>query len=57
MTSLRETKSYVIINKKTGGAVAEIYNGALLCKINNNKYTAIPILEYLQKLNKKGVKK
>ena len=47
----------VIINKETGKAVAELQNPALADKLNTDKYKAIPILEYLQSINKEHKRK
>jgi hypothetical protein len=47
-----KTASWVIIEKSTGSAIFETYNESTTKKINTEKYTAVPILEYLQILNK-----
>ena len=41
----------VIIEKETGRAVVELLDGSLASKINKDKYTAVPVLEYLVSLN------
>lgn len=48
----KKPTSWVIIDRSTGNAVLETYNEALT-KLNQKKYKAVPILEYLQSLNKK----
>jgi hypothetical protein len=50
---LSRTASWVIVDNSTGKAVLETFNAALIDKINASKYTAVPILQYLQGLNKK----
>ncbi len=45
--------SWVIIDKNTGVAVLETFNKKIADAINVKKYKAIPIMEYLQNLNKK----
>jgi len=44
--------SWVIIEKSTGNAICEIFTESITKKINTEKYTVMPILEYLQSLNK-----
>lgn len=43
--------SYIIKNKETGVVVCEIQNGALVEKLNTEKYEAVPVKEYLETLN------
>jgi hypothetical protein len=47
-----KTASWVIVNKATGFAVFETFNENTARAINEKLYRAIPILEYLQSLNK-----
>ncbi len=51
--SLMRTASWVIVNKETGHCVFETFNKALVQALNTDKYKAVPILEWLQGLNKK----
>lgn len=44
--------SYVIIEIATGSAVLETFSEKIAQAINTNKYKAVPILEYLQAINK-----
>ena len=44
--------SWVICEKATGRAVLETFSPRLIEKLNNAKYEAIPIMAYLQNLNK-----
>jgi hypothetical protein len=50
-----KTASWVIINKATGFAIFETFNENTAKAINTRLYKAVPILEYLQSLNKKGL--
>ena len=47
-----KTASWVIINIATGKAVFETFNENTAKAVNTKLYRAIPILEYLQSLNK-----
>lgn len=47
-----KTASWVIREKATGRVLFETFNKKLAAKINTAKYEAVPILEYLQSLNK-----
>ena len=51
MTTLTKTASWVIINKETNKAVMETFDRKIAAAINQDKYRAVPILEYLQSLN------
>jgi len=53
MTSLSRTASWVIVDRETGEGVVELFDRALVDRINQKKYKAVPILEYLQNLNAK----
>ena len=44
--------SWVIVNKETNEPIFETWNKQLTLKINLKKYNVIPILEWLQNLNK-----
>lgn len=52
MSSLLKTASWVIRNKETKEVVMEAYNENVVSHLNTAKYEAVPILEYLQNLNK-----
>lgn len=43
--------SWIIINKQTGTAICELFNPVNVARINVDKYKAVPVLEYLYKLN------
>lgn len=43
--------SWIIINKQTGTAICELFHPANVARINADKYQAVPVLEYLYKLN------
>lgn len=44
--------SYIIVERSTGKAVAELYSKSLVNKINKDKYKALPVRKYLESLNK-----
>ena len=44
--------SYIILNKTTGQAVAEIYDTRKLAYLNTQKYRAMPAYVYLCQLNR-----
>ena len=48
-----KTASWVICNKETHEAVFETFNEKTAQAINTAKYEAVPILEYLQSLNRR----
>jgi len=50
-----KTASWVIINIATGITVFETYNENTAKAVNTKLYRAIPILEYLQSLNKVAI--
>ncbi len=47
-----KTASWVIIEIATEKVIFETFNESLVKKINTEKYRVVPILEYLQSLNK-----
>lgn len=52
--SLQTTASWVIVELSTGKAVFETFNETLATKhLNTVQFKAVPILEWLQSLNKK----
>lgn len=50
--SLTRTASWVIIRTATGEAIFETFNASTAAQINQEAYRALPILEYLQTLNR-----
>lgn len=48
-----ESKSWVIIEKRTGRAVYETFNKDILKNLNSEKYKWFSIYDYLTSLNKK----
>ncbi len=51
--SLSRTASWVIRDKETGQVLFETFSQDVADAVNTRNYEAIPILEYLQSLNKK----
>jgi hypothetical protein len=51
--SLSRTASWVIREKETGRFVIETFSERVVEVLNTQKYEAVPILEYLQSLNRK----
>lgn len=47
-----KTASWVIVNNATGVAVFETFNENTAKAVNTKLYRAVPIIEYLQSLNK-----
>lgn len=47
-----KTTSWVVIEKSSGSAILETYSQTLIEGINLEKYKAVPIMEYLQSINK-----
>ena len=47
-----KTASWVIIDTQTGAALFETFQASIILKINTARYEAVPILKYLQGLNK-----
>lgn len=50
--SLARTASWVIRERATGTVLFETYQESITLKLNTAKYEAVPILEYLQSLNR-----
>jgi hypothetical protein len=48
------TASWVIVNIATGEPVLETYSERMVQALNTDKYRAVPILEWLQSLNRAG---
>jgi hypothetical protein len=51
--SLTRTASWVIVNKATNYPVFETFNENTAKAVNQRLYKAVPILEWLQGLNKR----
>lgn len=51
--SLSRTASWVIVDKETGKAVMETFEESTAKKVNQARYEVVPILEYLQTLNRR----
>ena len=49
-----KTSSWVIVNRLTGQAVLETFSEELTMNVNLDRYQVVPILEWLQSLNRKG---
>lgn len=47
-----KTASWVIVNLETGASVFETFDPAKVAALNTAKYKAVPILEWLQHLNR-----
>ena len=47
------TASWVIRERSTGRVIMETFNAKLVAALNTVRYEAVPILEYLQSLNRK----
>jgi len=53
MTTLNKTYSWVIVHIETGEVILETYNKELISCFRPEKFKVIPILEWLQSLNKR----
>lgn len=49
-----KTASWIIVNKATNQAVFETFNENTARAVNERLYKAVPILEWLQSLNRKA---
>lgn len=52
---MRETEmvtSWVIREKETGRVIAETFNKEAVIHLNTERYEAVPILQYLQEINR-----
>ena len=54
MSTLLETASWVVVDKASNAALFETFSQRIADAINTDKYRAVPILEYLQSLNRKA---
>jgi hypothetical protein len=52
MTSLKTTASWVIVDNETNKPLFETFSKKIANSINKDRYKSIPILEYLQNLNR-----
>lgn len=50
--SLARTASWVIQEKETGRVICETFSDRVVEALNTAKYVAVPILEYLQGINR-----
>lgn len=50
---LKETHTYIMVEKSSGLAVLELFSTTLLSKINQDKYTIMTAYDYLCQLNKR----
>ena len=48
-----KTTSWVIVNIETDESIFETFDSAKVAALNTVKYKAVPILEWLQHLNRK----
>lgn len=44
--------SFVIVSKATGKAVCEVWQASVAAKVNTARYEAVPILEWLYRVNR-----
>lgn len=49
-----KTASWVVVDRKTGGAVLETFSASVAAKVNRAAYEVVPILEWLQRLNRRA---
>ena len=52
--SLTRTASWVVVSKADNKPVFETYSKSVVDKINTDKYTVMPVLQWLQSLNVKN---
>lgn len=55
MSSLSRTSSWVIVHRDTGAALFETFSEDVARAVNTEKYAALPILAYLQGVNRRIV--
>ena len=51
--TIQKTVSWVFVDLETGEGVYEAYSASVAAKVNTKRYKAVPILEYLQNLNRR----
>ena len=49
-----KTASWVVRHRETGAVLFETFSAATIAALNTAKYEAVPILAYLQELNRKS---
>ena len=54
MNSLQRTASWVIRERHTGRVIMETFSRKIISALNTSRYEAVPILEYLQSLNRRS---
>lgn len=47
-----KTASWIIVSRATGKAVLETFNPRIAAAVNRARYDVLPVLEYLQNLNR-----
>ena len=52
--SLTRTASWVVVSKADNKPVLETYSKSVADKVNTDKYTVMPVLQWLQSLNVKN---
>lgn len=52
-STLTKTYSWIIRKNGKSTALLETFNPAVVAKLNTDKYNAVPVLEYLQDMNKR----
>lgn len=50
---MRRDASFVIVRKADGQAIMETFSARVAERVNKSKYEAVPILDYLERLNAK----
>ena len=48
------TASWIIVNRATGQVVFETFQLSVAGKVNTDKYEVVPILEWLQRINRQS---
>lgn len=54
MGAIMKTASWVVREKATGRVIMETFNARVVKALNTAKYEAVPILDYLQSLNRRS---
>lgn len=50
---MKRDASFVIVRKEDGKAIMETFSRRVADNVNKEKYEAVPILDYLERLNAK----
>lgn len=53
-SSLERESSWVIVNRQTGEPILETFQKSVADKVNTKKYEVVPILRWLQRVNRKA---